>query len=155
MKANQALVEKLKSKKYKISTAESITGGKLISTIIEIPGASTITEQSYIVYSDKAKEKVLGIDSKIIDKFGVVSEPVALEMVRKLKKITKSEIVISTTGEAGPNVNEKGIQVGTVCIGMIIGQKEYVTTKVFAGDRIGIIESIVDYILNDLLIRIR
>ena len=61
MKINQKLVELLITKKLKLSTAESVTGGNLIASIIEIPGASNVTEQSYIVYSNQAKIDVLGI----------------------------------------------------------------------------------------------
>lgn len=138
----------------KISTAESVTGGKIISTLIEVPGASNITEQSYVVYSNEAKHQVLGVDNDIIDAFGVVSEEVAIEMARKLKSMTKADIIVTTTGEAGPIPSESGIVVGTVCFGLIIDDREYVNRKIFAGDRIGIMENAVAYILNDLLYKL-
>lgn len=154
MKKNFELVNLLKQKNLKLSTAESITGGKLISTIIEIPGASKITEKSYIVYSNQAKVDVLGVDKQIIEGFGVVSEEVAIEMARKLKTLTNSDIVISTTGEAGPQTNEEGILVGTVCIGLIIQNKEYVYKKIFSGDRLGVMNSVVSFIISDLIIKL-
>lgn len=154
MELNKQIVEILLKLKYTISTAESVTGGKLISTLIEVPGASKITEQSFIVYSDAAKMKSLGLDRSLIDRFGVVSEEVALEMARRTKAITRSNVVISTTGEAGPIVNEQGITVGTICYGLIIDDIEYVSTKTFNGDRIYIINSVVMHILNDLLMKL-
>ncbi|MBN2539977.1 MAG: CinA family protein [Bacilli bacterium] len=155
MNINQMVVNELKEQNLKISTAESITGGKLISSLIEIPGASKITEQSYIVYSDQAKESVLGIDPSLISSFGVVSEEVALEMARETKKLTASDIVISTTGEAGPNTKEQGIEVGTVCFGLIVKEKEFTYKKNFAGDRLGIINNAVTFILSELYYKLK
>jgi len=155
MKINKDLVELLRERKLKISTAESVTGGKIISSLIEISGASQITEKSFVVYSNKAKEDILGIDPKLISTFGVVSEEVALAMARKTKEITKSDIIVTTTGEAGPQLNDESILVGTVCYCLIIGDDEYITTLNFSGDRLGIINSSVDYVLNDLFFKLK
>ncbi len=147
---NYELVELLKLKKLKVSTAESITGGKLISKLIEVPGASNITEQSYIVYSDQAKVNVLNLSNKTIDEFGVVSEEVALDMARNLKKMSNANIVISTTGEAGPSLGSKGAQIGEVYICIIVESKEFIYKKFFNGDRMGIIDDTVTFIVNEL-----
>ena len=147
---NELVVYLLKEKKLTISTAESVTGGKIISQIIEIPGASKITKQSYVVYSNDAKIKVLGIDPDLIDKNGVVSEQIAIEMAQKLKLITGSDIIITTTGEAGPITNEIDIPIGTVCFGLIVNNEIISFTKKFNGDRFEIINQSVTFILNKL-----
>ncbi len=154
MEANEKLVSLLKEKKLIISAAESVTGGKFISTLIEVPGASKIIDRSFIVYSDKAKTEVLGVNPELIKAFGIVSEEVALEMARRVKQISGSDIAVSTTGEAGPNPNEEGIIVGTVCFGVIIRGSEFVYKQVFAGDRLGIIDNAVTFLINDLIYRI-
>jgi len=84
----------------------------------------------------------------------VVSEEVALEMARRTKDITDSNVVISTTGEAGPIVNEQDIVTGTICFGLIINDEEYTSKKKFAGSRLNIIDSAVTYILKDLLMKL-
>lgn len=154
MRINEKLIKSLRDKKLKLSAAESVTGGKLISSLIEVPGASKVIDRSFVVYSDQAKVEVLGIDPKLIEAFGVVSEEVALDMARKVKQMTGADVALSTTGEAGPSLNEVGINVGTVCFGMIIDGQEHVFKKVFAGDRLGIIENAVTFILNDLFYRL-
>lgn len=154
MESNKVLVELLKTKKLNISTAESITGGRIISKLIEVPGASNITDRSYIVYSNEAKIEVLGVDRQLIESFGVVSKEVALDMVRKLKILTNSDICVSTTGEAGPITSDELISAGTVCIGIIINEEEYVYQRNFSGDRLGIINGTVDNVINDLLVKI-
>ena len=151
MNIAKEVVNKLRSKHYTFSTAESVTGGKLISMITEVPGASKILEQSYVVYSNDAKISVLGVDKTTIDRFGVVSEEVALEMAQHLKAITKADVVITTTGEAGPVKNEIDIALGTVCFGLIIADKKQSFTQIFSGERTEIIESAVNFILQLLL----
>lgn len=147
----QEVVELLKQKESKISTAESVTGGNIIRTIIEIPGASQVTELSYVVYSDSAKINTLGVSKQTIEQFGVVSKEVALEMARRLQELTSSEVCITTTGEAGPNPCEDNISVGTICFGLIIKGKEYSFQKQFNGDRLKIIYDATNYILKQLL----
>lgn len=98
----EKVVELLKSKQYKISFAESMTGGLLASTIINVEGASDVIEQSFIVYSNKAKQNTLKVPYSIIKEFGVVSEQTAESMATNLHKITKSEVCVSVTGFAEP-----------------------------------------------------
>lgn len=154
MKINEQLVQKLKEKNLTIATAESMTGGRIAAAIIDVPGASTVIEEGYIVYSERAKIKVLDLDPDFIEGFGVISKEVALQMARNLKEKTKADIVIATTGEAGPTVSQRNIQVGTVCYALIIHQGEYVYQRHFAGDRLGIISHAVDHILSDLYYKI-
>lgn len=154
MKINEQLVSKLKEKNLKIATAESMTGGHIAAAIIDIPGASNVIEQGFIVYSDEAKSAILGVEAELIEAFGVVSKEVALAMARKLKEKTGADIVVATTGEAGPTVSQRNIQVGTVCYALIIHQGEYVYQRHFAGDRQGIINHAVEHILGDLYYKI-
>lgn len=151
MALNIEVFELLKERKLKISTAESITGGKIISYLIEVSGASKIIEQSYVLYSKKAKIDVLGVENKIIDDFGVVSQEVALEMARNLKVISKADIAISTTGEAGPTLNEEDVAKGTVCFALVYKDKEFTFKKIFSGERMEIIQASVNFILSEVL----
>ena len=60
------LVELLKENKYHISFAESMTGGMLASTIINVSGSSNVIEESYITYSENAKMKLLNVKKSSI-----------------------------------------------------------------------------------------
>ncbi len=151
MALNFEVVEALKNKRLKISTAESVTGGKIISYLIEVPGASKITEQSYVLYSDKAKSDVLGVNSDTITKYGIVSVEVALELATNLQRISHADVVITSTGEAGPILNDENVTQGTVCFGMIYDEQEYVFKKIFKGNRLEVINKSVEFILTELL----
>lgn len=107
----EAIVKRLIDKGLKISFMESITGGRLSSSITSVPGSSNVLKESYVTYSNEAKIK-LGVDKNIIEKYTVVSKETARSMVEALEKITGADIVVSVTGEAGPIPSVK--DVGTV-----------------------------------------
>ncbi len=121
----ERLVCELMERGWHISCAESCTGGMVASRIIDVPNASAVIEQSFVTYSDEAKKELLGVSSETIKKHDVVSEEVALEMVKGLSDRTGSEVCISVTGYAGPYepyfTDGSRIEIGTVCFGFYIG----------------------------------
>ena len=117
------VVKKLIKKKFKISFAESCTGGLLSSSITSINGSSKVFNLSLITYSNKAKVNILKVPNKIIEKYGAVSEECCLSMVKNLSKISKANISISITGIAGPTGGTKLKPVGLVYIGVKKGNK--------------------------------
>ena len=86
----------------KIVSAESCTAGLLSASLTEIPGSSAFFEQGYITYSNHSKTSVLGVENKILKKYGAVSEQVAKQMAEGALKRSNSTIAISITGIAGP-----------------------------------------------------
>lgn len=127
----EKLVEILINKKLKISAAESCTGGMFISKLIDIPGTSDIIGASYITYSEEAKIKTVGVNSNTIDKFGVVSENVALEMALGAKNTAQSDIGVGITGFAGPFSDDNDPDAGKVCFGFSVNGKTVTATKCF------------------------
>ena len=99
----QKIVDLLKEKNMKVSFAESCTGGLLVATLINASGASKALDESYVTYSEEAKEKILGVKKSTLDKFTVYSKEVALEMAEGLKKITNADFCVSVTGIAESN----------------------------------------------------
>jgi|TARA_B110000879_G_scaffold68155_1_gene95470 PncC family amidohydrolase len=116
-------VQKLIKKKFKISFAESCTGGLLSSSITSISGSSKVFNLALITYSNKAKIEILKVPKKIISRNGAVSKECCLSMVKNLSKISKANISVSITGIAGPNGGTKLKPVGLVYIGIKKGNK--------------------------------
>lgn len=73
----------LKRNDATLSVAESCTGGKISSLITSVSGASKFYKGSVTSYYIEVKERVLGVDSKIIKNYGVVSEETAAAIDRK------------------------------------------------------------------------
>ena len=128
---SKKIVNLLKKKKLKISFVESCTGGLLSSFITSVSGSSKVFTLGLITYSNKSKIDVLKIPKKIINNFGAVSEQTCLSMVKNLNKISKSNILLSITGIAGPSGGTKKRPVGLVYIGIKRGNKINVNKYLF------------------------
>ena len=126
-----SIVKKLNKKKYKISFAESCTGGMLASKITSISGASKIFGLGLITYSNQAKINILKVNKRIIQKYGAVSPQCCEAMVKNLAKISKAQINVSITGIAGPNGGTKTKPVGLVYIGVKNKNKILITKNIF------------------------
>ena len=99
-----------------LSTAESCTGGLISSRMTDVSGSSAYISQNFVTYANTAKIKLLGVKRETIDKYGVVSEEVALEMAKGLIDKYDCTLAISTTGIAGPLGATDTKPVGMVCI---------------------------------------
>lgn len=95
------LVKMLKDNNMTISFAESCTGGLLVSKITQVPGASNVLNESYVTYSEEAKQRILIVKKETLDKYTVYSKEVAHEMVYGLKEISNANVCVSVTGIAG------------------------------------------------------
>ena len=131
MTNSKKLINLLKKKKLKISFAESCTGGLMSSIITSNAGSSKVFNLGLVTYSNKAKQKILKVPSKILKKYGAVSVQCCLSMVNKLSKISNSQINISITGIAGPKGGTKEKPVGLVFIGTKFKRKTLVNKYLF------------------------
>ncbi len=149
---SQKIVSLLKKKKFKISFAESCTGGLLSSTITSISGSSKVFTLGLITYSNQSKINNLKIPKKIIMKNGAVSYETCLSMVKNLGKISRTNISVSITGIAGPKGGTKKKPIGLVFIGIKKGNKTLVKKYLFKNKkRIFIQKAAVNKALNLIL----
>tara|TARA_B100001540_G_scaffold43050_1_gene38208 strand:- start:380 stop:853 length:474 start_codon:yes stop_codon:yes gene_type:complete len=139
-KLTQKIVKLLSKKKLKISFAESCTGGLLSSQITSISGSSKVFTLGLITYSNQAKINILKVPKKIITKNGAVSYETCLSMVKKLNKISKTNISVSITGVAGPNGGTRQKPVGLVYIGIKKANKTLVKKFLFKNKKRSLIQ---------------
>ena len=99
-----------------VSVTESLTGGMLSSQIVDVPGASSVLNESYVTYSNEAKHRLLGVTEETLKQFGAVSEQCAREMAEGCRRAAKADWALSTTGIAGPDGGTPTKPVGTVYI---------------------------------------
>lgn len=128
----ERLVHILEKRGLHVSSAESCTGGMIASFIVGVPGASNVFEEGYVTYSDRVKEKVLGVKKSTLQSFTAVSGETASEMALGLKKITESDLVLCTTGYAGPDDGDLN---GLVYISAGFGEETSVSKFRFKGNR--------------------
>jgi len=130
-KLSKKIVYLLKKKKFKISFAESCTGGLLSSVITSISDSSRVFTLGLVTYSNQSKKYILKVPKKIIMKHGAVSYETCLSMVKNLYKISKTNISVSITGVAGPKGGTKLKPIGLVYIGIKKGNKTLVKKYLF------------------------
>lgn len=123
------IIKKLIDKNITITTMESCTGGSLISTITDVEGSSKITEGGYVTYSNNQKIKV-GVDKKIIDKYGVYSAETAKEMANVSRNLMKCDIGIGVTGTLSNVDDNNGDSVQGVVYYCIIYNTKEVSKKI-------------------------
>lgn len=99
-----------------VSTAESCTGGLISSRLTDIAGSSNYIKENYVTYANEAKSKLLGVSENTLKNFGAVSEQCAKEMADGLFSRTNSDVVLCTTGIAGPSGGTEEKPVGTMYI---------------------------------------
>ena len=107
-----------KDKCFRICLAESCTGGMISSQLASVAGSSDFFEGSVVSYSNHLKNNILKVQNKVIKKYGAVSHQTALLMVKGLRQFSKSEILVSVTGVAGPDGGSVNTPVGCVFFGL-------------------------------------
>ena len=130
-----AVIDLLKNNHLTLTTAESCTGGMIVSRLINVQGASDVVREGLVTYSNKAKRKYLGVKKGTLAKKGAVSEETAKEMAKGGVFFTKSDVCIATTGIAGPGGGSEEKPVGLVYIGCNVCGKITVKKYQFGGGR--------------------
>jgi nicotinamide-nucleotide amidase len=106
----------LRTRGYKISAAESCTGGLVLARLTEVPGSSDYVDRGVVVYSNQSKIDLLGVPADLIAANGAVSEPVAEAMASGMARVARSDVAVGITGVAGPGGGTPEKPVGMVAI---------------------------------------
>ena len=99
----EALLHLLVEKKMRITFAESCSGGALASRFTKISGASNALDASFVTYSDAMKHNLLGVEMKILENRGAVSDAVVRQMAKGALTKSKASVAIAVSGIAGPS----------------------------------------------------
>lgn len=139
----------------RLATAESCTGGWISKALTDIAGSSGWFECGYVVYSNTAKMRDLGVSEQTLHKHGAVSEPVVREMAAGALRVSGAEIAVSVSGVAGPDGGTPEKPVGTVWFGLAVrkGESLELLSKLehFPGDREAVRRASVEHALQLVL----
>ena len=126
----------LKENRLIVGTAESCTGGWIAQAVTMVPGSSSWFDTGFVTYSNNSKVQQLGVDPKLIDQYGAVSDVVVEKMLIGVLNRTGANCSIATSGVAGPDGGTEDKPVGTVWIGVGHEFKGLMTRRyLFEGDR--------------------
>ena len=104
---------------WRVSTAESCTGGLVLSTLTDIAGSSAYVEGGLVAYSDEAKRRLLHVPEATLAQHGAVSEAAAAAMAVGVRKLFDTDYALSVTGIAGPGGGTDEKPVGLTYIGLV------------------------------------
>lgn len=126
----------MRERKLMLVTAESCTGGFIAKVLTDLPGSSSWFDAGVVTYSYEAKEALLGVNPRTLERTGAVSEETVLEMVSGALARFGAGAAVAVTGIAGPGGGTEDKPVGTVWIGWK-RRGGYAHAKVFhfGGDR--------------------
>ncbi len=106
----------LTERQQTVSVAESCTGGLLASRITDIPGSSNYFMGAAVCYTADSKMFIAGVDPALIQQFGEVSEQVAVELAKGVRRRFHTTYGVGVTGIAGPGGGSEAKPVGTLHI---------------------------------------
>jgi len=110
----KTVLDEARAKSLRIATAESCTGGLIAGLLTEIPGSSDVLDRGFVVYSDQAKQDLLGVPGSLIAELGAVSRAVARAMAQGAVAHSTAQLAVAVTGIAGPGGGSAQKPVGLV-----------------------------------------
>jgi nicotinamide-nucleotide amidase len=100
----RAVLDGCRAERWKVCTAESLTGGLIAAALTDVPGASDVFDRAYVTYSYEAKAQVLAVPYDLVEACGAVSEAVARAMATGAlaRSHPCAHLAVAVTGVAGP-----------------------------------------------------
>lgn len=156
----RAVIDRARELGITIAVAESLTGGRLLARLIDVPGASHVVVGGIVSYHTGLKQSLLGVDQALLAAHGPVHPDVAIQMARGVREAcavtsgdgegsVRADIGIATTGVAGPESDAvSGQPPGTVWIGVSGPAGEEATELTLEGDREAVREGTVQVALE-------
>jgi nicotinamide-nucleotide amidase len=152
--AAAAAVHSLVNRRETFATAESLTGGLVAATIVEIPGVSAVFRGGLVVYATDLKHALAGVPERLLADRGPVDPDVALALAAGARERCVADWGLATTGVAGPEPQD-GIPVGLVYVAVVGPTGAAVRELRLAGNRAEVRIKSVTAVLNLLVERLR
>src|SRR5919199_1679087 len=90
-----------------LAVAESLTGGLLAATIVEVPGASAVFRGGLVVYATDLKARLAGVPEVLLAVRGPMGPDVAVALARGARERCAADWALAATGVAGPDPQDR------------------------------------------------
>ncbi len=131
----ERLAERLKAREQTVAVAESSSGGLISSALLAVPGASAYFLGGAVVYTGRARMRLLDITREDVAGMRSASEPYALLLARTARERFDATWGLSETGAAGPTGNGYGDAAGHTCIAVSGPLERAITLETGSADR--------------------
>jgi nicotinamide-nucleotide amidase len=133
------LLDLYRTRRLRIATAESCTGGMIAAAITDVAGSSDVFDRGFVTYSNEAKTELIGVPADLIAHHGAVSVHVAREMAARALAHSRADVAVAVTGIAGPGGGSEAKPVGLVYLAVARrGGDPAIERHQFHGDRAAI-----------------
>jgi nicotinamide-nucleotide amidase len=110
----ELVLERCRSRGFRLATAESCTGGMVAARLTDVPGSSDVVLGGVVAYANDVKTAELGVPSELLAAHGAVSAEVAAAMASGVRARFGADVGIAVTGVAGPGGGSAEKPVGLV-----------------------------------------
>jgi nicotinamide-nucleotide amidase len=131
----ERLAERLKANEQTVAVAESSSGGLISAALLAVPGASAYFLGGAVVYTGRARMRLLDITREHVAGMRSASEPYALLLARTTRERFGATWGISETGAAGPTGNAYGDAAGHTCVAVSGPAEHAITLETGSADR--------------------
>jgi nicotinamide-nucleotide amidase len=143
--------ERLKARGETIAIAESSSGGLLSAALLSVPGASAYFLGGAVVYTAKARMRLLDIPREAVAGMRSASEPYASLLAEAVRARFGAHWGLSETGAAGPAGNPYGDRPGHTCIALAGPASRAITLETESEDRLANMQTFAKTALEMLL----
>lgn len=109
------VVHELVEREQTLAVVESLTGGLLSATIVDVAGVSRVFRGGLVVYATDLKSSLAGVPAGLLAARGPVDPDVAVALARGGRARCGADWALATTGVAGPDP-QGGKPVGLVFV---------------------------------------
>ncbi len=121
-----------------LAVAESCTGGMVAERLTSVSGSSRSFTGGAVVYTNRLKTELAGVDPRLIAEHGAVSREVAIALAEGIRERCGSTVGLGVTGIAGPTGGTEEKPVGLVFVAVSDADGTDWVEKRFSGDRAGV-----------------
>ena len=126
----------LKQRRETIAVAESSSGGLVSAAMLAVPGASAYFLAGAVVYTHRARKRLLDIPAEAVEGMRSASEPYALLLARTTRERFSASWGLAETGAAGPTGNSYGDSPGHTCLAVSGAAEQAITLETGSADRV-------------------
>ena len=105
----------LMARKQTVAAAESSTGGLISAALLAVPGASAYYLGGGVIYTPRARHRLLDLKREDVRGLKSASEPYAALLAETVRRRFSATWGISETGASGPTGNPYGDAAGHSC----------------------------------------
>lgn len=131
----KSAIEALKARGWTCAACESLTGGLIAATLVDISGASSVVRGGFVTYQTDTKTLLADVPAQLIEEKDVVSAEVACAMAEGTRRKLGVDIAVSATGLAGPDGGTPDKPVGTVFVGVSTKERTWALPLHLTGNR--------------------